>query len=303
MQPQPLVPRDVGERVEVVDRAGHRRAGVGDDHERSQPGPAVGPDPLAECVRRQAERGVRADHADRARRETRHVGGLQDRVVDHVRRVHHPAGQVVAEPGVAGRDHGAKVGHRTPAGQVAPGLGREPDQVGEPPDDGRLQLDHGRCRGPIADVAVDGGDDQLGDRRLQQAAAPRVGEVAGSGRLEPGRQDVLEQLPQERQRGHPGPAAAARGVPRQCAPGAGDNWPAPTRARRRAPRCDGRPGLQVGGTGRRSTPTGMVGWSLSSRHPCTVSNRRNCTAVQPEAERGRLESEADPHEVVARRSR
>ena len=121
--------------------------------------------------------------------------------------------------------------------------------LAEPGDDVRLDLRQARRGGEDADVAVRRSRDQVGDRRVRDASARDVGEVAGPRRVEPLRNDFLEEqveqlagrparlrqrLPQRPRQGRcrrpslPRAAAAATRCKRGCAP-------SPPRSGRAAP--------------------------------------------------------------------
>jgi hypothetical protein len=198
VHPQPLFRREVGERVEVVDGAGVRRAGVRDEEERQKPLPTILPNVLGESIQADAKSLVARDLADALGGEPGEERRLENGMVRLVRRVEDALQEIGGEALATRRDDGDEIGERPPRREhAAARLRRQPHDAGAPIDDVGLQLHESRGGEPDADVAVRRVRDEVGHRSVEQAAAGDVSEIAGRGCIEARRNDASEKEAQE----------------------------------------------------------------------------------------------------------
>ena len=201
VQPESLVFREVRERVEIVDRAGVRRARALDDEERREPGGTVLGHAFPKGVETHAERSVGRNLADVRAGEAREERGLADAVVALVGDVERALEEVLGQPLVPRRDDGGEVRERPARRQESAGALRVAHGAREPANYVRLELDERRCRGEDAHVAVHGRRDEVRGGGVGLPASGDVREKSRPGVVEARGDRLLEQQVEKRSRG------------------------------------------------------------------------------------------------------
>jgi hypothetical protein len=175
VEPEVVGVGDVGDGVEVVDRARVGGTGTGDDEERT----LVSLDVVLEGVDIHPQVFVAGDDADGVcvGREAGEGGRLEDRVVGLVVDVDR---STTTADGLPCRHHCREVGEGAARGQDALGGLREVEEVGDPADGLLLDLHERGGEGGDRRVAVHGGGDEVGEGSRVQAATGDEGEVPGA---------------------------------------------------------------------------------------------------------------------------
>ena len=172
--------------LDRVDRRGAGRAGRRDDRGGSDAGCEVGGEQPLEIVHPHREPLVDCDLADGGLAEPEDVGGAIDREVRLLGRVDRewrPADTAVRAV-VSARSRASfsaeRLASEPPLDEVTACTGRKPEPVGEPAH--QLGLDLGRRGGehPAADVRVQPGGEEVGDRARHRASSGDVGEEAAA---------------------------------------------------------------------------------------------------------------------------
>ena len=184
VEPQVLGVRDVGDRVERIDRARVRGAGARRHEERAHAGRAVLGDHPPEGVGVHPELVVGRHEANVPLREAGDRRGLRHARVRLLAHVVRAVEEVLAELRVPRRDHRGQVRHRAAGQQQSLRTLGVVEEVAQPPGDVLLDLDHGGARLPQAHVPVHALGDEVGERGRVQAAARDIGEVARTRVLE-----------------------------------------------------------------------------------------------------------------------
>ena len=183
VQPGSDACRDVGDRVDRVDRACAGGARRRHDRHRTVARREIGVDQTLEFVGAHREPVVDRHLADGRLSEPEHVGGASDGEVRLRGDVHpqgrSPSGTVLANRGigaVAGELEGGEVGERAATDERSAGLCRQPEALCEPADELELDLRRRGREHPAADVGVQSGGEQICDRAGHGAGAADVGE-------------------------------------------------------------------------------------------------------------------------------
>ena len=197
VEPEPLARGDVGEGRQIVDRAGAGGARARHEQERREARGAIAKDGGLDRRGDHAEAIVGGDLHHPLHREAGDERRLAHRVVRLLRGVDHAAQEIGRQPIAPRGDHGAEVGERAAGGEQAARARGQAEHAGEPLDDVLLDLREGGRGQPHAHVAVGGVGDQIGHRRVEEAAAGDVREVAGRGGVEARGDDPPEEQAQD----------------------------------------------------------------------------------------------------------
>ena len=197
VQPQALVTGEIGQAVQIVDRAGVGRPSTADDHEGLQAGLAIGPYGLCKVRQRDAKTGVGGQAPDLRAGEPGGAGRATHRVVALVRHVDHTGKKILRQSVDTGRDDGHQVRHRSTCCEHAAGRVRHLEDVAQPAHDVPLQADESRRHRLVPGVPVDALGDEVGQGGLEQPAPWHVPKVARPGGVHTRRQDVVEEVVQQ----------------------------------------------------------------------------------------------------------
>ena len=175
----------VGQGVDVVDRAGQRRACGGDDRDRGDAVSFVVLDRFRACGDVHASVAVDRNRADVPAADTEDLGGAADRVVRLGRAVERHL--AAARAFVADARHGAlarcgergQVGDRSAGCQQPAGIVVEADELPDPPD--RLRFEQVGGAGAVRDVDVVRGHQRVGQHADLETRGTDVSEPPRAG--------------------------------------------------------------------------------------------------------------------------
>ena len=198
MMPELLARRDVGHRVDQVDRTGVGRARRREHHERLQPRRTVGRDRALQLVHANPEIAVHTHGAHTIMRDPRELRCLHDAVVRLRRHIQRPRADIVAQVLLSRASDRVEHRHRPTGGEQPARRRRELHPVTQPLEHIRLELHERRRCLPDPRVPVGRVGDEIGQRRRVDPATGDVREVPRPRGRERPRDPLIEQLPQER---------------------------------------------------------------------------------------------------------
>ena len=193
VEPAALPLGDRRDGVERIHGPGVGRAGGGDHEPRPEPGRAIGRDALGQRVRPHAEAVVHRHVAHRRLAQARDAERLLDAVMGLGGQVDHRAcvvGSLEAVRLARGDDRGER-GDAAARGDVARRGRGVAHEIGHPAHQQVLHPHRPGAGEEDARVLVAHGRQEVAERRVVEAAARDVGEVAGRGRIAAGPDHVL----------------------------------------------------------------------------------------------------------------
>ena len=179
VEPEPLRPTDLRDRVQLVDGPGPGRTRRGHHGDRREAGGPVGRDPVGQLSDVHREIRTDADHPYPGGRQTRHHGRLQHVGVPLGGHVQHRLADSAFLGPADGADQGHEISRRAAGGQVAVGTRPVPQHRAEPPDDVLFDLLQTRGGGPGAGQPGQRPCDEIADRPLEQPARGDVRHESG----------------------------------------------------------------------------------------------------------------------------